>query len=362
MSSFLRTPSRVAPIAVVATLVLAACGSGGGASPSATATAGASHGHAAGPSAGGAATHGDHHGGTEHPYPSGTPTAEQQAAADALVRATLEGVEPFDDIDVARGQGYEQAMPYAFGEIRAAHYLSVEALTDRTTLDPERPEGLIYLRTPDGADVFIGVMYIAMGGPAPDIAGPLTPWYRHPELCMSGFSIVPLTAAGECTRPGTPIVQEMIHVWAVPNPLGPFAHVLPADAAGEAAGLPTSDVAPVPFVDEALLRTAVSATLGLDKGEIRQRFDAGESIAEIAAAEGVSADDLAGALADVYTAELDAAVADEEATELLALAATRFLDQQVPLLLEAHQGDPGTAATDVTEFGYPCVDIGCLVE
>jgi hypothetical protein len=71
-------------------------------------------------------------------------------------------------------------------------------------------------------------MYILVPGQAmtdvPDIAGELTTWHDHQNLCWEGARVVGTTDdTGSCQRGvfrGTP---PMLHVWLVPNPCGPFA-------------------------------------------------------------------------------------------------------------------------------------------
>lgn len=340
---------------------LAACSGGGGSSSASTAPTPDQHGSAASPTSSAATTNGEHAHGSDHPYPSGTPTAAGREAADALVRDTLEAVAPFEEVETAKARGYLQAMPYAFGEVGAAHYLSPTALTDGRTLDPENPEGLIYLKTSAGEHVFLGVMYVAMDGPAPEIGGPMTPWHTHRELCLSRAALVPVLASGECHGRGFPVVQEMIHVWWVPNPNGPFAHELPAEAAAEATGLTVEELGPLPVVDEPRMRTALANALALDAAQIRDRYEAGESLDEMATAQGVDPATVRAAVADVYRADLADGVTRDHLTDPLAAQIGRFLDAQVDLLMTGHIGAEATEPETV-DFGYPCVDIGCLVQ
>lgn len=352
-------------VAVVLAAVLTACSSG---DPSPTPTA-TSHGRGAGPSptqtdpaAVATAAASGHAHASDHPRPSGTPSAEQQRAADELVRATREAMEPFEDIGFAASSGYFQGMPYTFDQIRAAHYFSVDALVDGGTLDPERPEGLIYLRTAGGEDVLLGVMYIAMHGPGPEIGGPLTAWHAHPELCISGFAVQPILASGECVDGAWRVFEDMIHVWSVPNPAGPFAHLLPAEAAAEITGQSEADVAPIPIVAERPMGAAVATALELSPARVSQRFDGGETLDEMATSEGIAIGAVTDAVSEVYTADVDAAVADGELTRELADEVIRFLAAQVPLLLATRPGDPAAQPSVTTDFGYPCVDTGCLIE
>jgi hypothetical protein len=61
----------------------------------------------------------------------------------------------------------------------------------------------------------------------PDIAGSLTQWHDHRNLCWQGLRVVATTPDG--TQAGCPAGTElrltppMLHVWVVPNECGPFA-------------------------------------------------------------------------------------------------------------------------------------------
>ena len=59
----------------------------------------------------------------------------------------------------------------------------------------------------------------------PDIAGPLTTWHDHQNLCWEGLRVVGTTVNGVCARGVFIPTPPMLHVWMVDNPCGPFAGI-----------------------------------------------------------------------------------------------------------------------------------------
>ena len=304
-----------------------------------------------------------HHGGGEG-EPSREPTEAERAAAGRLVSDTRAAMAAsYEDPQVARRAGYVQFMPYAFGEIPAAHFFNVEAIQDGRDLDPEHPESLIYLRRADGELTLLGVMFIS-GDRGDPIGGPLTQWHTHPEGCMVRAAIVPRLATGDCPRGGRPIVAQMLHVWTVENPDGPFAHTLSAEATAEVTGQTREDLPIVPVVDETTLRRALAEALQLSDEDIRSRFEGGETLLEMATAQGVSREDLVTALQSAFAANTRRALENDEVSRKLARALDRWFAQQAPLLTEIGTDDPPGAETpgaSETDFGYPCERITCLI-
>ncbi len=80
----------------------------------------------------------------------GSATAAEQEAADKLVSDTEAGAARFEDLEVARAEGYEQMVGKRGnqpGPSRPAHFLNKEYVEDEKILDPEHPEGLMYMKT-----------------------------------------------------------------------------------------------------------------------------------------------------------------------------------------------------------------------
>ena len=154
-----------------------------------------------------------------------TATAAEKAAAQLLLLQTRVGTERFQDLPAAMADGYRAVTP---ADQPIVHYVNPAYLVKGDTLNPEHPESLIYGSSSKGP-ILLAAMYIAhgIGQPGPDIGGPLTLWHAHSNLCFnSKTNIIDAftDAAGNCPagsfNSGTP---EMLHVWVVDNPNGPFS-------------------------------------------------------------------------------------------------------------------------------------------
>ena len=97
-------------------------------------------------------------------------------------------------------------------------------MDDGRTLDPQRPETLVYAVRDDGTPVLLGAMYQTKGlrahGPQP--GGDLTVWHAHEQVC---FGLLPPALAGATSPFGlcpagsvtVALTNEMLHVWTVPG-------------------------------------------------------------------------------------------------------------------------------------------------
>ena len=163
-----------------------------------------------------------------HVHGNGNPasaTAGEKAAAQLLLDQTKLGTQKFQDLQAALTDGYRAVTPV--GE-PIVHFVNPAYLVKGDTLNPEHPESLIYGNSAKGP-ILLAAMFIAhgIGQPGPDIGGPLTLWHAHSNLCFnSKTNIIDAftDAAGNCPagsfNSGTP---EMLHVWVVDNPNGPFS-------------------------------------------------------------------------------------------------------------------------------------------
>ena len=135
------------------------------------------------------------------------PSKQQVGAADNLVAATAIGLEKYRDVSVALANGFT---PLGFEPNGVHHYISKTYRDNPSVLDPSKPESIVYGTLPDGSMRPIGVMYMmpaaGMAGPQP--GGCLMAWHAH------GF---PFAGLGEQSA-------QMVHVWTIPVPGGPFAH------------------------------------------------------------------------------------------------------------------------------------------
>ena len=159
-------------------------------------------------------------------YPPGTqPTLEQQEAVTDLVEQCHAAAIRHGWADVAKGKadGFEMQDTW--------HYRNDAYLLDDIILDPDHPEVLMYYATPDGEHALAGFMFFAktLDDPGPQIGGPLTIWHYHiykAALCLVGDVLGDGWALpGKPCKKGTPSHRsgEMMHVWLLDNPRGPFA-------------------------------------------------------------------------------------------------------------------------------------------
>jgi hypothetical protein len=157
--------------------------------------------------------------------PGTEPTPEQRAAADELVRRSYEAALRNGWHDVEKG--------LADGFVRPphdpTHYRNKAYRMDDQILNPDHPEYLMYY-TLNGKPFLAGLMFMAATptGHGPQIGGPLTVWHYHTwrrPMCqdenMDGHGWG--DSNGNCKK-GKPKYRsgEMIHVWLIDRPLGPF--------------------------------------------------------------------------------------------------------------------------------------------
>jgi hypothetical protein len=111
------------------------------------------------------------------------------------------------------------------------HFVQSDYMSDGRELDPDHIESIVLQRQADGSERIVTAMYVLERGKtmadAPDIAGSLTPWHDHQNLCWDGDGkIVGLVVNGQC-RPGGTFrpTPPMMHVWLTDPPCGPFTGV-----------------------------------------------------------------------------------------------------------------------------------------
>ena len=76
------------------------------------------------------------------------------------------GVAPYTDFSTARTAGYRQVTPWRYLTWGPAHHQNFAYTRDGVTLDPSRPEDLVFMRLPRGQVVLIGAMFLAPKVPA----------------------------------------------------------------------------------------------------------------------------------------------------------------------------------------------------
>jgi hypothetical protein len=109
------------------------------------------------------------------------------------------------------------------------HFVNFGYLSDGTEMDPSRIESVVAKKNGDGTKTVVSGMYIlSLGktmGDVPDIAGELTTWHDHQNLCWEGTRVVGITENGQCRRGTFIATPPMLHVWLVSHPCGPFAGI-----------------------------------------------------------------------------------------------------------------------------------------
>ena len=158
--------------------------------------------------------------------PGARPTPEQIQVARELVDRCFEAALRNGWFQFEKG--LEQGYRLLFGDRR--HYVKPAFVFDDALLDCDRPEFLMYYDTPKGKGL-AGLMFYAdtPTGWGEQVAGPLTVWHYHvwaPIQCLRRQLLLVGTAdeEGRCAR-GVPMHRspEMVHVWFIDRPKGPFA-------------------------------------------------------------------------------------------------------------------------------------------
>ncbi len=156
-------------------------------------------------------------------YPNQPPTEAQQRAADKLVQDSFDAAVENGWFDQEKGfaDGFEKM----FGD--PVHFVKKEWIYDGITLDPEKPETLMYYQTDEGI-FLMGIMYLAIGERGTQPGGPLTVWHYHIDrgMCYE-LGVLPIGRRlqnGEC-QVGMHDIRspEMLHVWFFDHPMGKFA-------------------------------------------------------------------------------------------------------------------------------------------
>ena len=193
----------------------------------------------------GEAAAGHPHAGDDHGHPAAAPLAvdpvfkgadashasvAQLQAAKRLIESTRAAVAAkFPDQAALFAAGYRSIGDGVVTPFD--HFIKPEYLQDGRELDPERVESIVLERTPAGWRV-ASAMYILEAGKtladAPDVAGELTVWHDHQNLCWdrSGLRLAGLLVNGRCYPGGTlRPTPPMLHVWLADHPCGPFAGI-----------------------------------------------------------------------------------------------------------------------------------------
>lgn len=149
-------------------------------------------------------------------------TPADYEAADKFIAETVAAMKKYHKVEAAKAAGYVQNAPPFGGE--GAHYLNPDYMDDGEFINPDRVESLVYR-----GDTLEAAMYMMDNPEQPgiDVAGCLTPWHLHDNLCIADqFQIVSLTDYGDCPKGSkNELTPRMLHVWLIPHKDGPFAGI-----------------------------------------------------------------------------------------------------------------------------------------
>ena len=175
------------------------------------------------------------------------PTAVQLEAAAKLITDTRAAVAKYADLNAAIAAGYRAMEP---PDQQIVHYVNPAYLTDADVLNPQHVQSLIYFNGKNGPQL-IGAMYIMPRAyeTGPQIGGPLTVWHQHSNICFDDVTGVAVAfvrsgdsdstdKSGSCPRGSTlKVTPQMLHVWLIDNPEGPFASTMAPEVLGTAAAV-----------------------------------------------------------------------------------------------------------------------------
>jgi hypothetical protein len=170
------------------------------------------------------------------PGATGTSAGQQRAAAE-LVAAVRAATVKYRDVSVALADSYRPEKAAGLD----VHFDHEQRSADAAVLDPANPEQLVYAVAGDRA-ALLGVVFRMRraGERGPQIGGATTTWHAH-NICVGvlppGFGVV--TPYGTCPFLTAQVtLPEMMHVWIIDSPAGPFADSLPKEAAQRALATP----------------------------------------------------------------------------------------------------------------------------
>lgn len=167
-------------------------------------------------------------------YPNQEPTTKQLKAANELQQQTWDAIikNGWHDIKKANADGFRN-LP-----IDLLHHGNPDFLQDGETLNPEKPEYLIYYKA-DGLYKIAGAMFLQndIDDVGPQIGGNSTIWHYHimqKKRCLLKDITFSIGASKEeCIKQGgsmTSRTHEMLHVWFVNHPEGRFGTMMYFDS------------------------------------------------------------------------------------------------------------------------------------
>lgn len=153
-------------------------------------------------------------------------SAAQKTAAQTLLDRTRAAMTQFPDEAAVVAAGY---VSIGDGRTGFEHFVNIGYLADDAELDASRIESIV-LRVSGGTKTVASAMYIFTTGSTmadvPEIAGELTTWHDHQNLCWDGIRVVAVTRPdGSCPRGEFRSTAPMLHVWLTEQPCGPFSGI-----------------------------------------------------------------------------------------------------------------------------------------
>jgi hypothetical protein len=153
--------------------------------------------------------------------------AQRRAAVDLIYRTAAHLNANLSTVAAVEAAGYRSIGDG--GTDGFEHFVNWGYLSDGVEMDASRIESVVAKKNGDGTKTIVSGMYIlALGktmADVPDIAGELTTWHDHQNLCWEGNRVVGITENGQCRRGTFIATPPMLHVWLVAQPCGPFAGI-----------------------------------------------------------------------------------------------------------------------------------------
>lgn len=160
-------------------------------------------------------------------------SSAQRAAAQTLIDRSTTFMTPFTSITSGRSALAAALNAAGFESIGDAgtgfeHYVNWTNYNDGIEMDPTRIESVVLQKLSSGQWIAASAMYILNSGKtmadAPDIAGSLTSWHDHQNLCWdaSGHHLAGVLVNGTCSGGTFRPTPPMLHVWMTPQVCGPF--------------------------------------------------------------------------------------------------------------------------------------------
>jgi hypothetical protein len=163
-------------------------------------------------------------------------TAEQFDIAIQLMLGTQSGMTGFVTEADVLAAGY-RSIGDGGAPGQYTHYINWAFVDDGFELDPGHIESIVMKMNADGTTRVVAGMYLLSWGDtmadAPPLAGELTTWHDHDDLCFEAGAFVARAADGVCPVGVLGDTPPMLHVWIEANPCGNFAII---DEHGEDCG------------------------------------------------------------------------------------------------------------------------------